>query len=180
MTLLKFLPLFYSHFPNTIYTTLKINTISFLNLIIFQGKYSFFIIHRDNIVQALFHSNPQLFQLLKIKLDSLIFTLNYNFKKVILSKGVGYKFFLKKTKAKTSYLKIKAGYNQPIILKFLNSMFRFKIPKVTRLCVRSNNLQQLMLLTLYIKNYRKPNVYTGKGFRSRYDKRIRKEVHKSK
>ncbi len=181
MILLKFLPLFYASFTKTAYTALEIYTLKTLNIIIFQGKYSFFILSADNFLQAIYNCNPQIFNLFKTKLDSLLFTLNYNFKKVIISKGVGYKFFLKKTKKqKTIYLKIKAGYNKQILIQFPNSIFRMKIPKATRLCLRSNNLHQLILLTRFIKNYRKPNVYTGKGFRSRYDKRIRKEVHKSK
>jgi ribosomal protein L6P/L9E len=134
----------------------------------------------QNFLQAYLNYNSQVFNLLRSKLYSTLYTLNFTFKKVILSKGVGYKFFLKKTKYQTFFLKIKAGYNKPLLIKFLNTLFKLKIPKPTRVCLRSNNLQLLMLLTRYIKQYRIPNVYTGKGFRSRYDKRIRKEVHKSK
>ncbi len=177
MTLLKFLPLFYSAFSIT--DTLQITTLSKSNLIIFQGKYNFFILNFQTFQQAIYHSNSQLWSLFKIKLNSLLYTLNYTFKKIIIAKGVGFKFFLKKTK-QSQYLRIKAGYNQPLTVKFKNSIFLVKIPKATRLCFRSIDQHKLHLLTKYIKTYRIPNVYTGKGFRSRLDKRIRKEVHKSK
>lgn len=181
MTLLSFLTLFYDTFKLETYPSIQITSNYKKNLIIFKGTYGFFIINTHSILKTFMPHNIKYKALFLNYLKTQIYSLEYTYKQVILCKGVGFKFDIRKTKnTKQTYLKLKAGYNKPILFKFDNSYFKLKSPKVTRLSIQSLEKHKLSLFIKFIRMFRVPDAYKGKGLYTRYLKVVRKEVRKSK
>lgn len=180
MSLLQFLNFFYTSFNFNLYGKIKIFSNSQNNIIIFQGTKGFLIIHVNLFKKALYTTNTIYLKMFINYFQSLLFGIEFLFKKVLLIKGVGYKFEIKQTKQdKISFLKLKAGYNSYLVFKFKNTKFLLKTPRVTRVLIKSNSWNNLYKFMEYIRKYRLPNVYTGKGFFTRYKKPRRKLVVKT-
>ena len=173
MTLLSFLTLLYDTFKIETYPSIQIYSNYKKNLIIFKGTYGFFIINVNSILKTFMPQNLKYKAVFLNYLKTQIYSLEYTYKQVILCKGVGFKFDIKKTKiTKKIYLKLKAGYNKPLLFKFNNSCFKIKSPKATRVVIQSLAKHPLGLFIKFIRMFRVPDAYKGKGVH--YNKEVLK------
>lgn len=96
-------------------------------------------------------------------------------RKYLLVRGVGYKFL-----KQNGYLSFQIGYSHQINL-VIPSDIKLKLNrKSTALKFQNANESFLHGLLSTMRNYKKPDVYKGKGFRYKKDFVIRKEGKKKK
>lgn len=181
LSLLQILHLLYTQLNLQYYSFLTIYTNFEKQLIIFKSLKGFSIVTYAVFQKALLTCNKKHFNVFKSFFDSLLYGTCFLFKKLIRVKGVGSRFELKKTKKKQSlFLRIKAGYHKPLLFRYSLLRFKLKIPKNTRLIIKSTKWQDVYLFLNSIQKYRVPNPYTGKGMYFRYQRIIRKAVNKKK
>lgn len=93
--------------------------------------------------------------------------------KYLILRGVGYKFI-----NKFQYLSLQLGYSHKINIT-IPSHIKFKFNrKYTKIKFLSNSLNNLTNLLSFIRSFKKPDVYKGKGIRYRKDKIFYKEGKK--
>ena len=117
----------------------------------------------------------QYFNLLHNQLQKVFRSTIIGYKKYLLVRGVGYKFLKKK-----HYLSFQVGYSHKINV-LIPSDCKLKLNrKATTIQLRNFNDAFLHGLISTIRNYKKPDVYKGKGLRYKRDTVIRKEGKKKK
>lgn len=113
--------------------------------------------------------------LIQSQLNKSVLNASFGIKKYLLVRGVGYKFI-----KKNQYLLLQIGYSHNINV-LIPSFVQTKLNrKSTKIKFFTNNVAFLTGLLSSIRNYKKPDVYKGKGIRYRKDLVIRKEGKKKK
>lgn len=179
MSLLTFLDLLYNRINITPVNNLKIKSLPQYQIFIVQGLLGSFLLTYNTVLKLKYaleqnHINKICF--FKTTFELNLYRLNFFYSKILILKGIGFRIELKKTKT-NQYLKIKLGYSLPIIIKIPN-LILIKIPKNTRLILKSNNLLLLNKFFRFIKRLRLPDRYKGKGLFFRREKFIKKPVIK--
>lgn len=161
------------------YPSIRIKTIK--DLLIITGKYGFFILN-SKIINNYIKSPDfnKTFPNFKSFIKQLFYGIEHTYSIVLLIKGIGFRFELKRLKNKRNIFKLRAGYHLPITFKYNESVFKINSPKPTRLILKSNNWQKLYFFSKLIKQYRIPDNYKNKGIVYRYEKLIKKQVQKTK
>jgi large subunit ribosomal protein L6 len=119
--------------------------------------------------------NNKYFGILHTQIQKAILSAVTGYKKYLLVRGVGYKFYNKK-----HYLSFQVGYSHKINIT-LPSDFKVKLNrKSTTVQFRNYNDNFLNSLISKIRNFKKPDVYKGKGLRYKRDSVLRKEGKKKK
>jgi large subunit ribosomal protein L6 len=97
------------------------------------------------------------------------------YKNYLMVRGVGYKFI-----KKNQYMSLHIGYSHNINI-ILSSDIKMKINRKTTLIKFQNeNYAFLHGILSIIRNFKKPDVYKGKGLRYKKEKVILKEGKKKK
>jgi len=113
--------------------------------------------------------------LLQGQLQKTILSVITGYKKYLTVRGVGYKFH-----KKNRYLTLQIGYSHKINI-IIPSDIQMKLNrKLTAIRFQNYNDAFLHGLLSSIRNYKKPDVYKGKGIRYKKDTVIRKEGKKKK
>lgn len=113
--------------------------------------------------------------LLQGQLQKTILSVITGYKKYLTVRGVGYKF-----QKKNRYLTLQIGYSHKINI-IIPSDIQMKFNrKFTAIRFHNANDAFLHGLLSSIRNYKKPDVYKGKGIRYKKDTVIRKEGKKKK
>lgn len=113
--------------------------------------------------------------LLQGQLQKTILSVITCYKKYLTVRGVGYKFH-----KKNRYLTLQIGYSHKINI-IIPSDIQMKLNrKLTAIRFQNYNDAFLHGLLSSIRNYKKPDVYKGKGIRYKKDTVIRKEGKKKK
>ena len=177
MSLLSFLNLFYNYLNILPSNNIQIKSNPELDIFIMSS----FIITYISVLKftnAIKTRNKQDITIFKTSFLKKLYSIHSFFFKVLILKGVGFRFEIKNSKIKkTKYLKLKIGYYAPIIIK-IPSYIVLKSPKNTRLILKSLNLIELYKFFIFLKSLRYPDSYKGKGFFSRREKFIKKPVIK--
>lgn len=81
-------------------------------------------------------------------------------------KGVGYKVFYDELQ---NSLHLKVGLSHSIYIP-IPLTIQIKVIKYTYLIIKSSNWEQLTQFAFYIRKFKEPDIYKGKGFRFRKEK----------
>lgn len=113
--------------------------------------------------------------LLQGQIQKTIVSAMTGYKKYLMIRGVGYKFI-----KKGRYLSLQIGYSHKINI-ILPSDLKIKLNKKAT-AIKFQNYSDTLLhgLMSKIRNYKKPDVYKGKGIRYKKDTVIHKEGKKKK
>ena len=105
-------------------------------------------------------------------INNMVIGVSQGFEKKLLLVGVGYR-----AKSQGKSLNLTLGFSHPINHELPQGV-TFETPSQTEIVLKSANKELLGKVAADIRNYRKPEVYKGKGVRYADEKVIRKEAKK--
>ena len=140
----------------------------------FIDNINFFIKNNKLLINLNIKKNKKKFinlydKLIKIKIKGIL----QNFKIKLILTGIGFKISIK-----DNYLILKIGFSHKIIISIPSNIQ--VINQSNTLIFNSIDYIDLNQFVHYIKNYKKPEPYKGKGFLLKNEKILKKEGKKSK
>lgn len=153
------------------------------NCLKFKGQYGMLYLDLPLPIKVKIYSNliileskayhKSILNLYKSLIKSHIKGVVQGFKKQIYLKGLGYKFILQ-----TNILILKVGFSHDIIVNIPKSIRIFLSNKATQLTLMGSNYHELTQFIHFIKQFKKPEPYKGKGIFLKNETIIKKEGKK--